>query len=427
MGSPRAWALGCALAWGAPTVAAAQDTDSGADLLDISRRAAVVDQVLAEHLDRMRLANVFRTDQRVRVAANMSYYIVSDLALTTPDEGTIPVALSRTYTGFLVDVLGPPSTDGAPGEQVFYLTGGGLAYGLNRPYELPLTGTETTSASMNDLEGTQYSDEQYAAGGRWRGFAAEASWARGQQLEATDDGRADPATLEDRLNRAQLVLDSPIGLRMSTRWAVGGPVENFAIGMRVNDAVAAASKTEPSSKVPALTLGFRKTDYAGSTDERSHPRIVGAGISEDLRWLFGEPEPGKGSVTARTRAQADLDLAQPGLQLALAEAEFGFFGRGEAAADFGASWFHDDGLAAIIGRTSTPGLQGGVHLGFSAKNRCPPPEERTPPGAVCPPNLGMRTVLSYKYRQSWAEELRYVAEYAGKPQQYVYLELMGGV
>jgi hypothetical protein len=103
-------ALGCV-----PAVAAAQDVGSGADLLDISRRAAVVDQVLDDHLDLMRRGRVFSTSPRLRMAANLSFYGVSKLALTTPEDGTFPAELSRTYTGFLVEWLERPSPEGELG------------------------------------------------------------------------------------------------------------------------------------------------------------------------------------------------------------------------------------------------------------------------------------------------------------------------
>lgn len=413
--------------------------DSGADLLDVSRRAAVVDEVLADHLDRMSATEVFGTDQRLRVATNFSYYLVSDLALTTPEEGTFDVQLSRAYVGFLVDWLARPSEDGTPGEQIAYFTGGGIAYGLSRPFDLPLpastTGTATSgtapggtgelSSSWNDLTGTQYSDEQYALGGRWKGFHAEGAWARGQQLDARADGRAATSTLEQRLNRAQLVVDSPVGLRFSTRVAIGGAVENVAVGLRVNDAVDAMRRTDDEvEKVPALTLGFRKSDYEGD-DARSHPRVVGAGLEQDLSWLFGRTDPGKGSFVASTRSQADLDLSARHLQLALGEGELGWFGRGEVAGHIGASWFQDAGLADVIGRTSVAGVQGGMHLGVSLRQVCR--EGIDPKGNPCTPHSrGLRTAMSYSFRQSWAEELRYVGEYAGKPQSYVYFELLGG-
>jgi hypothetical protein len=154
--------------------ARAQDTSSGSDLLDLSRRAAVVDQVLADHLAQMRDARTFGTDQRFRMAMNSSYYLVSNLRMTTPEDGTFDVQLSRAYSGFLVDLLGKPGPDGSPGEQVAWVTGGGLAYGLSRPFVLPMPAVDGEPADpspKNDLAGAQYSDEQYTAGGRWRGFA----------------------------------------------------------------------------------------------------------------------------------------------------------------------------------------------------------------------------------------------------------------
>ncbi|MEQ1565887.1 MAG: hypothetical protein ABMA64_09645 [Myxococcota bacterium] len=410
-----------------------QDTSSGADLLDMSRRAAIVDEVLSEHLGRMRTARTFGAEQRFRMASNLSFYSVGELALTTEQEGTFPVELARSYTGFLLDVLGRPHLDGSPAEQVFYLTGGGIAYGLDRPFELPLgrgTDGEPLYSSNNDLVGTQYSDEQYAVGGRWAGFHLEGAWAHGQRLEATADGRADLTSLEERTNRAQVSLGSPFGLRLSSRWALGGPVENLAVGLDVNDAVDGIALPEPVRKTPVFTVGFRKSDYEGQ-DARSHPRIFGVGVSEDLRWLFTRApevpvdEP-RGSVTANVRTQADFDVTGVGLQLALAEAEFGWFGRGEVAATAGASWYQDPALQRFVGERAVAGGQGGLHLAYNVQAPDCGEAGVSEEGIACVPNLGMRAVVSVKIRESWAEELRYVSEYAGKPQTYGYFELMGG-
>jgi hypothetical protein len=419
--------------WGLWVSLSASAQDSGADLLDVARRAAVVDQVLADHAAWMSQSRVFGVDQRVRVATDLSMYLVSDLALTTEAEGTFPVELSRSFSGFQVEVLGPPGEDGTPGEQVFWLGGGGLAYGLSRPYLLPLpavaTGTGTAAptepASLGDLEGEQYSDEQYTVGGRWRGFSLAGAWARGQVLSATDDGRADVSTLEQRLNRGQLTFDSPVGLSLSTRWAFGGALENVAVDLRVNEALERVSPAAVPRKAPQLALAFRKSDY-GADDARSHPRVLGAGVSQDFAAaLFAGRSVDQPALTAKARAQLDLDVVSPAVQLGLAEAEVGWSGRLLIGAHGGGSWYHDDALTAVVGTSGVAGTSAGGHLGWSTRS-APCERGSGAPGAVCVPNFGLRGVLKFDYRQSWAEELRYVAEYAGKPQTFVYVELLGG-
>lgn len=425
--------------WWLGTGARAQD--SGADLLNVARRAAVVDQVLAEHDGWMRDGAVFGVDQRVRVATDLSVYTVSALELTTPDEGTFPVEMARSFTGFHAAWLSAPRPDGLRGEEQLWLSGGGLAYGLNRPYELPLPGATTGAEppdpeGLGDLEGEQFSDEQYTLGARVRGFVATASWVRGQVVQATDDGRADLSTLTTRHDRGQIGLDTPIGVTASTRFALDGGVENVAIGVRVNDAVALGASPAGPRRAPQLSVGFRKSDY-GSADRRDHPRILGAGVAQDLAWLLGDRAPDQPTVVARLRAQADLDLAAPALQLGLAEAEAGWYGRFEVAGHGGASWFHDEALTALVGRSGAAGATGGAHLGASLRSA--PCTRGASDGAatgaaatgeeagVCVPNFGLRALLKVDFRQSWAEDLRYVAEYAGKPQTFVYVELLGGV
>jgi hypothetical protein len=406
------------------SVASAQD-GSGADLLDVSRRAAVVDQVLADHADRLRDSAVYGVDQRVRAATSMSIYVVSDLTLTDPVEGAYPVELSRAFGGFLVDVLAKPGEDGSAGEQVFWFTGGGLAYGLSRPWELPVPPEADDAdlpASQGDLDGEQYSDEQYAMGGRYRGFSVEAAWVRGQVLSATEDGRVDAATLEQRLDRGQVSLDSPFGASVSTRWSFGGRVENVDLGLRVNDVLDLGRPPSGPRRVPTLALGFRRSDYDGD-DARNHPRIASASVTEDLGWLFGD-RVDRPVIGLSARARADADLAAPGLQLGLADAAASYDGKLVVGARGGISWFHDDALNDVIGRGSVAGFDVGGHLGGAFGSA---PCSTGPDAGPCAPNAGLRALLEVRVRESWAEELRFVSEYAGKPQTWVYVELLGGV
>lgn len=398
-------------------VASAQD-GSGADLLDIARRAAVVDEVLAEHAGRIRDSRLFGVQPRVRAAASLSYYLVEQLELRTPEE-TFGVDLSRAYSGFLVDVLSDPDPSGEA-TSVFWLAGGGLSYGLQRPYDLPSPGGEGV-VPYADLTGRQYTDEQYAVGGQWRGVLAEASWARGSQLDATADGRADLATVEERLQRVQGTVASPFGLRVSSRVAIGGGLENLAVDLGVNDVIEAVRPTGGGSWAPRLEVGFRRSDYGGD-DVRSHPRVVGAGVSEDLGWILAAVPQGVGELSGGVRTRADADLAAASLQLALAEGELALSGRLlEVRIHGGASFFHDDGLLPVIGRTGTPGSQGGMDLASALwKPKCGAKHPDCRPAAA-------KASISFSYRDSWAEELRYVADYAGKPQTYAYLELMGGL
>jgi len=394
----------------------AQD-GSGADLLDISRRAAVVDDVLAHHAATIRDSEPFGIDSSVRMASGISYYLVSDLEL---DDGLerYPVELNRAYSGFLIDAKLARDATGDP-RATLWLAGGGISYGLQRPYTLPIPdGVEPSDKA--DLAGEQFTDEQYSVGGSYRRWSLEGAWARGQVLSSTEQGQADVSTLTERLQRIQVSANTPLGLSVTARAAVGGELENIGVDLAVNEAVAAGTGSESAPWIPAVDLGFRRSSYGG-VDPRDNPRVLGLGLSEDLGWLTDSSESAVRHLGGSVRGQVVGNLAGEGLQLALAESELTFEQKYLEAHVFGGvSTYRDDGLIPVIGTNTTPGYQAGMR--FAMALWMPSCSEKNPD---CRPASG-KMALSGAFRESWAEELRYVADFAGRSQSTVYLEFMGG-
>ena len=179
--------------------------------------------------------------------------------------------------------------------------------------------------------------------------------------------------------------------------------------------------------MPGISLRLRQSDYGGDAS-RSRPRLVGVGIDQDLGWLFAGRSSASPVAEARTRGAsatlrgiADYDTSQGLLQLAVGEASVLYrASQLQIALRGGGSWYQDEALIARVGARGVAGYQGELDVSFQFVVTCVVDGTKEPCGSVTFTGSG-------EARDSWAEELRYVVEYAGLRQTLVYLELTVGL
>lgn len=391
-----------------PHRAAGQPTFGQTDLHEAARRLGT----LSTQMNAMLSPMLSRDGDHLGFVFDGHYDRVSDLRSTVEGEPA-EVALDRAFVG-VGTVLNLGARDRWVGG---YL--GGFAYGVSQPlaFVAPPRPTDTIRSGSEPI-GQQLIDDTYGVVGRYGDFRARAGYATSRALDANPRLLSDafPSTvthhaLELGLGWRGLQADARIGVdpgRLEMGWLSGDVTE---LTWALFDVEAAGRRALILPRI-AARVGIER--YGGQVLD------VGArGTDVFVGWRYIQPVlgllpdrfilPPKGLSALSFETQGSFALGRPALRDAQIKATVGFwleYVRLEATA--GASYFSDPGLVAIIGASSVGGtyVSGSLGVGMDTLDYLSPQAHG---------DWVFELFGTVSWRESWAEDLLNVIEFAQRP------------